>query len=129
MSIFAPPASNFSWIAFSDHERQQVRNTLQAFSDRSTRDELGVGSIRDAFSDTLFPGTSTIQTRARYFLFVPWVCQHVERQLASEAEAGIRANRSNGSPVARARHLLRRRETRLIEKLVANEPTSQRLTV
>ena len=25
------------------------------------------------FADMLFPGTSTIQTRARYFLFVPWI--------------------------------------------------------
>lgn len=42
-----------------------------------TLDELGIGSIRDTFSDELFPGTSTIQTRARYFLFVPWIMQMV----------------------------------------------------
>jgi hypothetical protein len=29
---------------------------------------LGIASIRDRFSDILFPGTSTIQTRAKYFL-------------------------------------------------------------
>src|SRR5699024_3488759 len=34
--------------------------------------ELGIGQIRDAFSDLLFPGISVIQTRARYFLFIPW---------------------------------------------------------
>ena len=28
--------------------------------------------MRDAFSDCLFPGTSTLHTRARYLLFVPW---------------------------------------------------------
>lgn len=27
----------------------------------------------------LFPGISTIQTRARYFLFVPWIVRHAER--------------------------------------------------
>lgn len=37
-----------------------------------TLDELGVGQIRDVFSNALFPGTSTIQTKARYFLLVPW---------------------------------------------------------
>jgi len=36
-----------------------------------TLDELGIGQIRDAFSDVLFPGISTIQTRAKYFIIVP----------------------------------------------------------
>ncbi len=43
------------------------------FSQPDSRDELGLGSIRDALSDTLFPGTSVLLTRARYFLFVPWL--------------------------------------------------------
>lgn len=38
------------------------------FGERTTRDELGIGTVRDAFADALFPGTSTIQTRAHYFL-------------------------------------------------------------
>jgi hypothetical protein len=42
------------------------------FSQTESRDELGIGQIRDAFSDLLFPGTSVVQTRARYFLFIPW---------------------------------------------------------
>jgi hypothetical protein len=29
-------------------------------------------------ADRLFPGTSTIQTRIRYFLIVPWCHQHIE---------------------------------------------------
>jgi len=36
-----------------------------------TLDELGIGQVRDAFSDLLFPGISTIQTRAKYFIIVP----------------------------------------------------------
>ena len=43
------------------------------FSQRESRDELGLGQIRDALSDTLFPGTSFLLTRARYLLFVPWL--------------------------------------------------------
>ena len=42
------------------------------FSQPESRDELGLGQIRDALSDTLFPGTSVLLTRARYLLFVPW---------------------------------------------------------
>jgi hypothetical protein len=40
---------------------------------------LGLGSIRDAFSDLLAPGTSTIHTRLRYFLFIAWICQRIEK--------------------------------------------------
>ena len=52
-----------------------MREILRLFSDRDSRDELGLGQIRDALSDALFPGTSTLLTRARYLLFVPWCLQ------------------------------------------------------
>ena len=52
-----------------------MREIIQLFSDRDSRDELGLGQIRDAISDGLFPGTSTLLTRARYLLFVPWCLQ------------------------------------------------------
>jgi len=44
---------------------------LASWRESETLDELGVGTIRDAFSDFFFPGTSTIGTRARYMLFSP----------------------------------------------------------
>jgi Family of unknown function (DUF6361) len=50
------------------------------FSEHDTRDELGIGTVRDALSDAMFPGTSVIQTRARYFLFVPWLFLEAERR-------------------------------------------------
>jgi hypothetical protein len=53
---------------------------LQLFSDRDTVDDLGIGTIRDALSNSLFPGTSVIQTRARYFLFVPWLYRRAEQR-------------------------------------------------
>jgi len=53
---------------------------LQLFSDKDTVDDLGIGTVRDAISNTLFPGTSVIQTRARYFLFVPWLFRRAEQQ-------------------------------------------------
>lgn len=52
-----------------------MREAIQLFSDKGSRDELGIGQIRDAFSNLLFPGTSTLQTRARYFLLIPWLFQ------------------------------------------------------
>lgn len=41
-------------------------------------DPLGLGPVRDALSETLFPGISTIQTRARYFPFVPWIYRSLD---------------------------------------------------
>lgn len=48
-----------------------MRNVLSAVKDKGTLDELGIGQLRDLYSDLLFPGFSTIQTRSRYFLAVP----------------------------------------------------------
>lgn len=67
--------SSISWLDSSADEQRRVREIVALFSDKGTLDELGIGQIRDAFSDALFPGTSTIQTRARYFLLVPWAFQ------------------------------------------------------
>ena len=70
--------STLTWLDSSEHERRSVLELVSALNEPGTLDELGIGTIRDTISDTLFPGTSTIQTRARYFLFVPWILQMVE---------------------------------------------------
>jgi hypothetical protein len=72
--------TSFTWLDYSEHERRQAMEIIDQFGEDETRDELGLGTIRDSFADLLFPGTSTIQTRARYFLFVPWVCLELERK-------------------------------------------------
>lgn len=79
------------WLDYSEAEQRQVHEMLQLFVDKGTVDDLGVGTIRDAISNRLFPGTSIIQTRARYFLFIPWIFQRAEtdhrRQLLVRADA------------------------------------------
>ena len=65
--------SSFAWLDFSDRDRKRALDAVDLFREEDTRDELGLGVIRDAFADRLFPGTSTIQTRVRYFLFIPWL--------------------------------------------------------
>ncbi len=70
--------STFSWLDSSESERKAVMELVSALNEPGTLDELGIGSIRDTIADVLFPGTSTIQTRARYFLFIPWISQMVE---------------------------------------------------
>ena len=46
---------------------------INLLSEQGAVDELGIGIVRDAFANYFFPGTSTIQTRAKYFLIVPYV--------------------------------------------------------
>ena len=86
--------SVFVWLDYSERERRKMLDVVDAFREHDTRDELGVGSVRDAFADTLFPGTSTIMTRARYFLLVPWAYQRLERLRVRSAEIAARARQA-----------------------------------
>ncbi len=65
--------STLAWLDRDSAARDRSLRVLALFKETDTRDELGLGAIRDAIADQLFPGTSTIQTRLRYFLFVPWI--------------------------------------------------------
>src|ERR1700732_3575593 len=51
---------------FSREDQRRMREIVNLFTQSESRDELGIGQVRDAFSDSLFPGTSTLHTRARY---------------------------------------------------------------
>ena len=62
-----------AWLDYSQADQRRAREIISMFSQQESRDELGLGRIRDALSDALFPGTSVLLTRARYFLFVPWL--------------------------------------------------------
>lgn len=103
-------ASSLSWLDQSEEQRRQMREAIGMFRDEGAVDELGMGRIRDAFSDRLFPGTSVLWSRARYLLFVPWIYLLLER-----GEGG------RGSPEERARVLQRR----LASALNRNEGPSQ----
>lgn len=70
--------SNLKWLDFSAEEQRRTREMLRLFEEKESRDELGIGQVRDAFSDLLFPGTSVLLTRARYFLVVPWCGQYAD---------------------------------------------------
>ena len=83
--------STFTWIDHSEKQRRQILEAIDMFREKDTRDELGIAGIRDAISDMLFPGTSAIQTRARYFLFVPWMYLDFEAKRVPSAEVARRA--------------------------------------
>lgn len=83
--------SYLAWIDFSEEDRQKMLDVVRLFNEHDTRDELGIGTIRDAFADYFFPGTSTIQTRARYMLFVPWIYRELERKRVPSAQIADKA--------------------------------------
>lgn len=66
------------WIDFSKKERNKVLSVLDLLSEAGTLDELGIAPIRDGYANIFFPGTSTIQTRAKYFLIVPYALKDME---------------------------------------------------
>lgn len=72
--------SELTWLDQDENARKKALRILELFEERESRDELGLGTIRDSFADQLFPGTSTIQTRLRYMLFVPWIFGNLEER-------------------------------------------------
>jgi len=70
--------SSFAWLDHSESDRRKALDVVDLFREQGTRDELGIGTVRDALADSLFPGISTIQTRAKYFLFIPWIYRALE---------------------------------------------------
>jgi len=72
-------ASAIGWVDFSSEHREKVKSVIDLLSTPGVIDELGIGVIRDSFSDSLFPGLSTIQTRAKYFITVPRLFKDYEK--------------------------------------------------
>lgn len=68
---------NFGWVDFSENDRQKTLDFLKILDEPSAVDELGLGVIRDFFADIFFPATSTIQTRAKYFIIVPQLIKSI----------------------------------------------------
>ncbi len=70
--------SSIAWLDHDPAAKERTNRILSLFKERESRDELGLGFIRDSLSDLLFPGTSTLFTRLRYMLIVPWVYKYLE---------------------------------------------------
>ena len=100
--------STFGWVDYDEEDRRRMADLVNAFNQSEARDELGIGVVRDALADILFPGTSTIQTRAAYFLFCPWIFQKLECKNTSTANVSQKS---------------RKNETDLIDILANSEDT------
>ncbi len=59
------------WVDYSREERETIKELLKVLSESGSLDELGVGIVRDAISELLYPGTSVLHTRAKYYILIP----------------------------------------------------------
>ncbi len=96
--------SLFTWLDYSERERRKMLDVVDFFREKETRDELGLASVRDSFADQLFPGTSTIQTRARYFLLVAWTYQALEGKRIGSTPISERARRAETALIEAIEH-------------------------
>lgn len=96
--------STIGWLDTDETHRRKSLEIIDLFKDQGTVDEIGIGAIRDAIADVLFPFTSVLHTRVKYALFIPWIMRDVG---------------AHGRPVDKAMSDLRWMEVRLIESLVS----------
>ena len=83
-----------TWLDLTSGDRSRMRRVLNLFNEPGTIDEMGLATLRDGFSEALFPGTSTIQTRLRYVLFVPWIYQRLEAARTGSADVAAAGRRA-----------------------------------
>lgn len=59
------------WVDYSQEEKEKIKELLKLLGETSALDEMGVGIVRDHISDLLYPGTSVLHTRAKYYILIP----------------------------------------------------------
>jgi hypothetical protein len=62
----------FGWTLLSREALRRANAQLQEGTE-GVRDEIGFLAVHQAYADRFFPGTSVLQTRLRYALFIPWI--------------------------------------------------------
>ncbi len=62
---------DIGYIYLDTAQRNKVLGILQSLKEQGAIDELGIGRVRDAFSNLMFPGTSSLQKHAKYFTILP----------------------------------------------------------
>lgn len=87
---------------------------LNSLSEPGSVDELGIGIVRDGMADLLFPSTSTLLTKARYFFLVPYLSRLLE-----EGQDGEKKD------ARELRDLYNRLERKCAEGMLAREEASE----
>lgn len=76
------------FVSFNQEALNRANKVMKLLQGQGAIDELGLGRIRDAFSNTMFPGMSVLQTHAKYFLLMPTLYSFLEKtRIADVREA------------------------------------------
>lgn len=79
------------FVSFNQEALNRANKVMRLLQGQGAIDELGLGRIRDAFSNTMFPGMSVLQTRAKYFCLLPALYSFLERtRIADAREARLK---------------------------------------
>lgn len=96
------------FVSFNQEALNRANKVMKLLQGQGAIDELGLGRIRDAFSNAMFPGMSVLQTRAKYFCLLPALYSFLERTRISDARE--------------ARAKIREYEISLTRRLIAKSP-------
>ena len=121
--------SLIAWLDASSEDQRRMREIVNLFSERESRDELGIGQVRDAISDSLWPGTSTLFTRARYFLFIPWCFRAAAEARNDVAKATALADQYERRLIQRAHRGRRERRCAWCERWSGAEELAVRFVL
>jgi hypothetical protein len=97
--------SLISWLDASTEENNRMRELVKLFGSPETTDDLGTGQLRDAISNSLFPGTSVLHVGARYMILVPWAYLSSRHGAAHPDQLRIRTEESERRLIERFKEI------------------------
>jgi hypothetical protein len=97
--------SLISWLDASTEENLRMRELVKLFGTPETTDDLGMGQLRDAISNSLFPGTSVLHLGARYMLLVPWAYQTAHRSTRNPDDLRKRSEESERQLIGKLKEI------------------------
>ena len=92
------------FVSFNQDALNRANKVMKLLQGQGAIDELGLGRIRDAFSNMMFPGMSVLQTHAKYLLLMPALYAYLEKTRISDARE--------------ARKIVREYEIKLTHRLI-----------
>lgn len=92
--------STVGWTQVARSDVAKATELLRG-GEKGVRDEIGFLTLHQGFADRFFPGTSVLQTRLRYALFVPWQIQDLADQRGGPASASARLQKAERELVLR----------------------------
>ncbi len=90
------------WVDYSKEEKDIIEELLRKLGEEGSLDELGVGIIRDSISDLLYPGTSVLHTRAKYYILIPELFEKAKRSKITSKNEIIKLINDDQDKIAKA---------------------------